>query len=334
MGNADYRVGVVGGGPTVHPGVLVAVGKGEADTGGELDGEEGVRSVCVNQGANAVAEDGGVDVEERGEVNWTLGNGHGFVIIVGGGGPGGGRGRGGGQEVECEGVEFRVGWLGQGGEGMKLWGVTRRLLGAFGAPVGAPAGEAPCGGWVGGGGRAEESGGGRWGGGGNKFGGGECGCAGVAGDGGGLHARRDPASIVERLDDAGRCVEIGGALAVDFLARLVLESLEELKVGLLSGEALDAKEQGGEGSDVLLGGSGLSQVSEGLPSGEGTIGGAELGIQGGAKPVPREVPRLGRVGAAAAPPQLGSTREGSGGRAEAVGVDGDVGVGEVFLKVP
>ena len=81
------------------------MGKGEADTVGELDGEEGVRSACVDQGANAVAEDGGVDVEERGDVNWTGGgSGHAFVVIIGGGGPGGGRGRGGGQEVECEGV--------------------------------------------------------------------------------------------------------------------------------------------------------------------------------------------------------------------------------------
>ena len=61
-----------------------------------------------------------------------------------------------------------MGRLVQGGEGMKLWGVTRRLLGAFGAPVGAPVGEAPHGGWVGVGGRAEESRGGRWGGGGEQ----------------------------------------------------------------------------------------------------------------------------------------------------------------------
>ena len=78
--------------------------------------------------------------------------------------------------------------------------------------------------------------------GGNRFGGGECGCAGVAGDGGGLHARRDPASILERLDDASRCGEIGGTPAVDFLVRPVLEYFEELKVCLLDGEALDAKE--------------------------------------------------------------------------------------------
>ena len=83
------------------------MGKGEADTGGELDGEEGVRSACVDQGANAVAEDGGVDVEERGDVNWTGGNGHVFVVVVRGGGPGGGRGRGGGQEEEGEGVVAR-----------------------------------------------------------------------------------------------------------------------------------------------------------------------------------------------------------------------------------
>ena len=102
MGNADYRVGAVGGGPTVYPGVLVVVGKGEADTVGELDGDEGVRSTCVDQGVNVVAEDGGVDVEERGDVNWTGGNGHGFVVIIRGGG--GGRGGVGGQEVECEGV--------------------------------------------------------------------------------------------------------------------------------------------------------------------------------------------------------------------------------------
>ena len=79
-------------------------------------------------------------------------------------------------------------------------------------------------------------------GGGDRFGGGECGCAGVAGDGDGLRARRDPTSIFERLDDAGRCGEIGGTPAVDFLARPVLESFEELKVCLLGGEALDAKE--------------------------------------------------------------------------------------------
>ena len=79
-------------------------------------------------------------------------------------------------------------------------------------------------------------------GGGDRFGGGECGCAGVAGDGGGKRARRDSARILERLDDAGRCVEIGGAPTIDFLASLSLESLEELKVGLLGGEALDAKE--------------------------------------------------------------------------------------------
>ena len=123
MGNADDRVGVVGGGPAVHPGVLVVVGKGESDTGGELDGEEGVRSTCVDQGANVVAEDGGVDVEKRGDVNWTGGRGgggHVFVVVVGGKGPRGGRGRGGGQEVKCEGVEFEVGRLVQGGEGMKL----------------------------------------------------------------------------------------------------------------------------------------------------------------------------------------------------------------------
>ena len=77
---------------------------------------------------------------------------------------------------------------------------------------------------------------------GNSFGGGECGFAGLVGDGGGLLARRDPASILERLDDAGRCGEVGGGPAVDFLARPVLESFEELKVGLLGGEALDAKE--------------------------------------------------------------------------------------------
>ena len=81
MGNADDRVGAVGGGPTIHPRVLVVVGKGEADMGGELDGEEGVRSTGVDQGANAMAEDGGIDVEERGDVNWT----------GGGGGGGGGR---------------------------------------------------------------------------------------------------------------------------------------------------------------------------------------------------------------------------------------------------
>ena len=80
------------------------MGKGEADTVGELDGEEGVRSAGVDQGDNAVAEDGCVDVEERGDVNWTGGSGHGFVVVIGGGGPGGGRGRGGGQKVECEGV--------------------------------------------------------------------------------------------------------------------------------------------------------------------------------------------------------------------------------------
>ena len=63
-----------------------------------------------------------------------------------------------------------------------------------------------------------------------------------AGGGGGLCARRDPTSILERLDDAGHCGEIGGTPAVDFLARPVLESFEELKVGLLGGETLDTKE--------------------------------------------------------------------------------------------
>ena len=48
MGNADYRVGAVDGDPTVHLGVLVVVGKGEADTDGEMDGEEGVRSAYVD----------------------------------------------------------------------------------------------------------------------------------------------------------------------------------------------------------------------------------------------------------------------------------------------
>ena len=75
MRNADNRVGAVSGSPTVYPGILVVVGKGEADTVGELDGEEGVRSACVDQGAHAVAKDGGVDVEERGDVNWTGGTG-------------------------------------------------------------------------------------------------------------------------------------------------------------------------------------------------------------------------------------------------------------------
>ena len=75
MGNADDRFGAVGGSLTVHLGILVVVGKGEADMGGELDGEEGVRSTCVDQGANVVAEDGGVDVEERGDVNGTGGKG-------------------------------------------------------------------------------------------------------------------------------------------------------------------------------------------------------------------------------------------------------------------
>ena len=83
-----------------------------------------------------------------------------------------------------------------------------------------------------------------------------------------------------------------------------------------------------------MGGSRLSQVGEGLPGGKGTVGRVELGNQGGAEPVPREVPRLSRVGAAAAPPPLGGTREESGSRAEAFGVGGDVGVGEVFLEVP
>ena len=130
--------------------------------------------------------------------------------------------------------------LGQGGEGVKLRRATRRLLGAFRAPVGASAGEAPHGKWVGGGGRAEESGGARWGG--DRFGRRECGCAGGAGGGGDLCSRREPTSILERLDDAGRSGEIGGAPAIDFLARPVLESFEELEVGLLGGEALDAKE--------------------------------------------------------------------------------------------
>ena len=164
MGNADDWVGAVGSSPAVHPRVLVVVGKGEADTGGELDGEEGVRSTCVDQGANVVAEDGGVDVEERGDVNWTEGgDGHVFIVIVEGGGPGGGRGRGGGQEVECEGVEFGVGRLVQGGEGMKLWGVTRRLLGAFGVPVGPPQVKHPVAGGLeveGGGGGVRRLGGG------------------------------------------------------------------------------------------------------------------------------------------------------------------------------
>ena len=71
MGNADNRVVAVGGGPAVYPGVLIVVGKGEADTVGELDGEEGVRSAYVDQGAYTVAENGGVDVEQRGDVNWA-----------------------------------------------------------------------------------------------------------------------------------------------------------------------------------------------------------------------------------------------------------------------
>ena len=83
-----------------------------------------------------------------------------------------------------------------------------------------------------------------------------------------------------------------------------------------------------------MGGSRLSQVDEGLPGGESTVGKAKLGNQGGAEPIPGEVPRLGRVGAAVAPPQLGGTREESGARAEVVDVGGDVGVGEVFLEVP
>ena len=69
MGNVDNGVSTVGGGPAVYPGVLVVVGKGEADTVGELGGEEGVRSTCVDQGAYVVAENEGVDVEERGDVN-------------------------------------------------------------------------------------------------------------------------------------------------------------------------------------------------------------------------------------------------------------------------
>ena len=60
--------------------------------------------------------------------------------------------------------------------------------------------------------------------------------------GGNMFGRREPASILERLDDASRSGEIGGAPAIDFLARPVLESFEELEVGLLGGEALDAKE--------------------------------------------------------------------------------------------
>ena len=104
MGNADNGVGAVGGGPAVYPGVFVVAGKGEADTVGELGGEEGVRSVCVDQGAYTVAENGGVDVAERGDVNWVVGGGHGFVVDLGSGGPWGGRVGGGGQEVECEGV--------------------------------------------------------------------------------------------------------------------------------------------------------------------------------------------------------------------------------------
>ena len=67
-------------------------------------------------------------------------------------------------------------------------------------------------------------------------------CRGGAGGCGGLCSRRDPASILERLDNAGRCGEIGGAPAIDFLARPVLESFEELEVGLLGGKTLDAKE--------------------------------------------------------------------------------------------
>ena len=121
--------------------------------------------------------------------------------------------------------------LEKGGQGVKLWGVTRRLLGAFGVPVGASTGEAPSGRRVGDGGGAEETGGGRWGG--NRFGRGECGCAGGAGGGGGLCSRREPAGILERLNDAGRSGEIGDAPTVDFLARPVLESFEELEVGLL-----------------------------------------------------------------------------------------------------
>ena len=90
------------------------------------------------------------------------GDGRVFIVIVEGGGPGGGRGRGGGQEVECEGVEFGVGRLVQGGEGMKLWGVTRRLLGAFGVPVGPPQVKHPVAGGleVEGGQRSPEAGGG------------------------------------------------------------------------------------------------------------------------------------------------------------------------------
>ena len=106
--------------------------------------------------------------------------------------------------------------------------------------MGAPAGEAPRGGWVGVGGRAEDSGGGRWG-------GGQVCWRGVQVCRGGGRwwwevRSRGSARISERLNDAGRCVEIGGAPAVDFLARPGLEPLEELKVGLLGGEALDAKE--------------------------------------------------------------------------------------------
>ena len=130
--------------------------------------------------------------------------------------------------------------LGQGGEGVELRRVARRLLGAFGAPVGTSTGEAPRGRRVCSGGRAEESGGGRWGG--DRFGRRECGCAGGAGGGGDLCSRREPASILERLDDAGCSGEIGGTPAIDFLARPVLESFKELEVGLLGGEALDAKE--------------------------------------------------------------------------------------------
>ena len=115
------------------------------------------------------------------------------------------------------------------------------------------------------------------GGGGNRFGRRECGCASGAGGGGGLCSRRELASILEQLDDVGCSGEIGGAPVIDFLARPVLESFEELEVGLLGGEALNAKEQGGEGEDVLLGGSHLSKVGEGLLGGESTVGRAELG---------------------------------------------------------
>ena len=87
--------------------------------------------------------------------------------------------------------------------------------------------------------------------------------------------------------------------------------------------------------DVLLGGpGGCCRSARASQAEKALLAGRNCATREARNPSQERSRGWGRVRAAATPPQLGGTSEGSGGRVEAVSVGGDVGVGEVFLEVP